>query len=115
MKEMSSRNMPLLTDLHVLSATITQIIEMVDRVQAYVSRVLSAAEDVNSPQVKAIGRYLMDTVAAMPRLDAKQLETMFNTHLQDVLMIVYLGNAVRAQVDVAQRLGMAAPAATVAT
>jgi translation initiation factor 3 subunit F len=41
-----------------------------------------------------------------PRVDAVELERMFNSHLQDVLMVVYFSNLVRSQFDVANRLAL---------
>ena len=93
-------------DLTALSASLKEVIEMIERVQAYISTV-SQDGTADSPEVRAVGRYLMDTVTGMPRLDERRLENMFNAHLQDVLMMVYLASAVRSQVDVAHRLGMA--------
>ena len=103
-KRYESGRQPLPNDLTALSSAIQEVIGMIERVQRYIATV----EDTrDTPTVRAIGRFLMDTVAGMPRLDERQLENMFNAHLQDVLMMVYLASAVRSQVDVAQRLGMA--------
>jgi len=49
---------------------------------------------------------LMATLALAPRMDAGELERMFNLHLQDVLMVVYLSNLVRSQFDIANRLAL---------
>ena len=54
----------------------------------------------------SVGRELMATLALAPRVDAGELERMFNSHLQDVLMVVYLSNLVRSQFDVANRLAL---------
>ena len=55
---------------------------------------------------REIGKRLLETVSLSPRLDASELERMFNSHLQDVLMVVYLSNLVRAQFDLANRLAL---------
>ena len=81
---------------------------MIVRVQAYVRRVLET-DAFNDPETRKIGRTLMDTLALAPRLDPSELEKMFNSHLQDVLMVVYLGNLVRSQFDVANRLSLVVP------
>jgi translation initiation factor 3 subunit F len=36
-------------------------------------------------------------VSSLPRFDAATLEKMFNTNMQDMLMLVYLGNLARTQ------------------
>lgn len=76
---------------------------MIVRVQKYVRGVLEGGEfDVQAE----IGRELLKTLGLAPRVDAVELERMFNSHLQDVLMVVYLSNLVRSQFDVANRLAL---------
>lgn len=78
---------------------------MIVRVQAYIRRILET-DAWDSPETRQIGKALMETLALAPRVDSVELERMFNTHLQDVLMVVYLGNLVRSQFDVANRLAL---------
>lgn len=92
---------------------------MLERVLVYVRSVLAGEAEGNV----AVGRYLMDTLSAStPALDKGRLEQLFNSHLQvrfwcmewkylglkkyvqDTLMMSYLGNLVRSQVEVAARL-----------
>lgn len=46
----------------------------------------------------ALGRYLADTLAAVPRLGQAEFERLFNDSMQDSLMVTYLANLMRAQV-----------------
>lgn len=46
----------------------------------------------------------MDTVSVVPKIDSTAFENMFNSHLQDLLMVVYLANMTRTQLSVAERL-----------
>jgi translation initiation factor 3 subunit F len=46
----------------------------------------------------------MDTVSVVPKIDSTAFEKMFNSHLQDLLMVVYLANMTRTQLSVAERL-----------
>ncbi len=46
----------------------------------------------------ALGRYIADTLSAVPRLGRGELERMFNDNVQDSLMVSYLANLLRAQV-----------------
>jgi translation initiation factor 3 subunit F len=78
---------------------------MIVRVQNYIRNLLET-NAWDNPEARKIGRSLMDTLALAPRLDAAELERMFNSHLQDVLMVVYLSNLVRSQFDVANRLAV---------
>jgi len=46
----------------------------------------------------AIGRYLADTMAVVPRFSRTEFEHMFNESVQDSVMVSYLANLMRAQV-----------------
>jgi translation initiation factor 3 subunit F len=53
-----------------------------------------------------LARRLLEELSLSPRLDGAELERMFNSHLQDVLMVVYLSSLVRSQFDLANRLAL---------
>jgi len=89
------------TELDVLEKSIRDISNMIDRVLTYVRGVLSGEKEGN----ERIGRYLMDTLCETTEsLDKGRLETLFNAHLQDTLMVSYLANLIRSQVEVSSRL-----------
>lgn len=46
----------------------------------------------------------MNTVSLAPKVNAADIERMFNTHIQDVLMVSYLANTIRTQIDLSGRL-----------
>lgn len=46
-----------------------------------------------------IGRFLMDTISLVPQLDSAEFEKMFNSSLQDLLMVTYLASLVKANVN----------------
>lgn len=46
----------------------------------------------------------MNTLALAPKVSANDVERMFNTHIQDVLLISYLANTIRTQIDLSNRL-----------
>lgn len=102
-KDSSSRTAALPGDSAVLSKNLEQVHSMVIRVQKYVRGVL---ENEDFEREKEVGRELLQTLSLAPRVDAVELERMFNSHLQDVLMVVYLSNLVRSQFDVANRLAL---------
>ncbi|PWN50173.1 eukaryotic translation initiation factor 3 subunit F [Violaceomyces palustris] len=90
-----------LSDMEALAASLKQVQSQLDRVLGYVRSVLSGERQGD----KAVGRYLMDTLSVVPAgMDDTKLETLFNTHLQDVLMVSYLANVVRAQAEISSRL-----------
>jgi translation initiation factor 3 subunit F len=104
-KNNTNRTAPLLSDSTSLLKTLEQVHGMIIRVQTYI-RDLLEKDNWDTPESRKIGRTLMDTLTLAPRVDASELERMFNSHLQDVLMVVYLSNLVRSQFDIANRLAL---------
>lgn len=46
----------------------------------------------------------MDTLTLAPKVSGSDIERMFNTHIQDILMVSYLANTIRTQIDLSNRL-----------
>ncbi|KAK0536875.1 hypothetical protein OC834_001005 [Tilletia horrida] len=91
------------SDMVALTRALTQVQDQLDRVLSYVRDVLDGKR-AGSP---AVGRYLIDTVAMAPGgIAPEKLESLFNGHLQDVLMVSYLANVVRAQAEISTRLNL---------
>ena len=83
-----------------LEQSIIQVQTMLERVSTYVDSVLAGTVPANN----TVGRYLMNTVSVVPKVDPVEFEKMFNSHLQDLLMVIYLANMTRTQLAVAKRL-----------
>ncbi|WFD02906.1 hypothetical protein MOBT1_001594 [Malassezia obtusa] len=91
------------TDLQALAASLEQVNSMLERVLNYVRKVLAGEIEGD----KAVGRFLSDTIGVVPAgLDGPVLETLFNSHLQDVFMVSYLSKIVSAQAEVSTRLAL---------
>ena len=90
----------LTSDLEHVASSVDGLRQKLDAVGGYVDLVLSGAVEGD----KKIGRYLLDTVSAIPKLDTEEFEKMFNNSLQDLLMVVYLANLTRTQVLLAEKL-----------
>ncbi|CEP15874.1 hypothetical protein [Parasitella parasitica] len=103
-KSNESRSAPLISDMDHLEVAITKLQEMLERISKYVDSVVDGSIAPNN----AIGRYIMDTVSVVPKIDSTSFEKMFNSHLQDLLMVVYLANMTRTQLAVAERLQLLA-------
>ncbi|TGZ83432.1 Mov34-domain-containing protein, partial [Ascodesmis nigricans] len=99
-KNNEDRKTPVITDIAALEKAVEDLIGMLDRVSAYVERVLNNETKASA----AIGKFLMDTLALAPKVSGADIERMFNTHIQDVLMVSYLANTVRTQIDLSNRL-----------
>ncbi|KAJ1827286.1 hypothetical protein LPJ73_008810 [Coemansia sp. RSA 2703] len=90
----------LITDMEQLEKTIEELRSMLARVSAYVDNVCEGKAEANT----VVGKYLMDMLAVVPKVDTKQFATLFQSHLQDILMVAYLTNLTRAQLNIADRL-----------
>ena len=78
--------------------------------QSQLQRVLDYVRKVLAGEIegdKAVGRFLNDTIGVVPAgLDGPELETLFNSHLQDVFMVSYLSRIINAQAEVSTRLAL---------
>lgn len=90
----------LITDLEHVSNSIVAL-------QDKLSLALDYVGQVQRGEIKGdrkIGRFLLDTISAVPKIDPVEFEKMFNNSLQDLLMVVYLANLTRSQVVLQQKL-----------
>lgn len=99
-KDVPERTFSLVSDIRALELTIAEVVAMLERVSAYVANVVSG----ESQGSVAIGKYLLKNLALVPSVSADNLEKLFNSHLQDVLMVVYLANTVKTQLQLSSRL-----------
>ncbi|KAJ1983567.1 hypothetical protein H4R33_004705 [Dimargaris cristalligena] len=99
-KSQPDHTVSLLSDMDNLEQALLQLKAMLQRVTEYVDQVL--ANDVSPNNL--VGRYLMDLLAATPKIEATSFEKMFNSHLQDLLMVVYLSDLTRTQLSISDRL-----------
>jgi len=90
----------LMTDLEHVSNSIVGLHDKLTLALEYVEKVQSG--EIKGD--KKIGRFLLDTVAAVPKIDPVEFEKMFNNSLQDLLMVVYLANLTRTQVVLQEKL-----------
>jgi translation initiation factor 3 subunit F len=86
--------------METLEASIKKLLAAIDVASAYVQDVLSGKTTADD----SIGRVLSEAVAAVPKMDAAAFERMFNSSLQDLLMVVYLGSLTRTQLALSQKL-----------
>jgi translation initiation factor 3 subunit F len=95
-----TRSAPVASDVETLTRAMETVSGLLERVSEYVSEVLDEERDGNH----ALGQNLMNALSLAPKVDALAVEHDFNNHIQDVLMVSYLANTIRTQIDLAQRL-----------
>lgn len=98
LKEQKSETLP--SDLEGLQDSIGKLQAMIDETMEYVDGVCDGTQKPN----KNIGRYLMDTLASVPRLGEEAFSKLFNDSVQDVLLVMYLANMTRSQLILAEKL-----------
>ncbi|KAF4977054.1 hypothetical protein FZEAL_6371 [Fusarium zealandicum] len=102
-KDTETRTAPLVSDIEGLGRSIEQTIDLLDRASEWINGVLDEDEEPNN----AIGQHLLNALSVAPKVDPSQIEHDFNNHIQDVLMVSYLANTIRTQIDLSQRLAVA--------
>jgi len=103
-KDSDARAAPVVTDIEGFERAIEHVLDLLDRVSEYVSSVLDEEREPNN----ALGQFLMNALSLAPKVDAAEIEKDFNNHIQDILLVSYLTNTVRTQIDLSQRLATAA-------
>ncbi|KAL2264846.1 hypothetical protein VTJ83DRAFT_7356 [Remersonia thermophila] len=98
-----SRAAPVVSDIEALAQALESVSDMLERVSNYVGEVLDEERDGNH----ALGQFLMNSLSLAPKVSPNQIEADFNNHIQDVLMVSYLANTIRTQIELAQRLATA--------
>lgn len=94
------RTAPLVPDIEALASALSQTEDLLERSSGYVGEILDEERLPN----QALGQYLMNNLSLAPKVNPSEIEHDFNNHVQDVLMVSYLANTVKTQIDLAQRL-----------
>ena len=119
-KDNADRTADVLTDIESLERAIEEVLGMLDRVSKYVEAVI----EEEAPPSSALGQFLLNALALAPKVDPADIErdlyvedfcfmvfrlTLYsNNHIQDVLVVSYLANTIRTQIDLSNRLATAA-------
>jgi translation initiation factor 3 subunit F len=102
-KDVESRTAPLPSDVEGLARSLESTVDLLERVSGFVGEILDEEREPNN----ALGQYLMSALSLAPKVDPAAIENDFNNHIQDVLMVSYLANSIRTQIDLSQRLATA--------
>ncbi|MCJ1475298.1 hypothetical protein MMC13_003960 [Lambiella insularis] len=103
-KDREERSTGVLTDIESLERAIEEVLGMLERVSKYVEAVI----EEEAPPSSALGQFLLNALALAPKVNPEDIERDFNNHIQDVLVVAYLANTIRTQIDLSNRLATAA-------
>lgn len=93
-------SVPIEDDLSLLEQSIDKLTTNLESVQTYVSDVIAGKRKAD----KKVGRYIMDTLSSLPRIESEQFQEHFTRSLQDILMVVYLSNVTRKQLQISEKI-----------
>ena len=80
--------------------TIKKLLKTLDDVSAYVDEVTKGSTTADAEIISL----LQKAVNAAPSLHSSAFDKIFNTQVQDMLVVVYLANLTRAQLALSERL-----------
>ena len=119
-KDNTDRTTAVSTDIESLERAIEEVLGMLERVSKYVEAVI----EEETPPSSALGQFLLNALALAPKVDPEDIERDLwvldyfictwtlteasNNHIQDVLVVSYLANTIRTQIDLSNRLATAA-------
>ncbi|KAF2635152.1 eukaryotic translation initiation factor 3 subunit EifCf [Massarina eburnea CBS 473.64] len=103
-KDREDRTQATFSDLDALENAIKHVLDMLERVSNYVNNVLDEEAEPSS----ALGQFLLNALSLAPKAEPADIERDFNSHIQDVLVVSYLANTIRTQIDLSNRLATAA-------
>jgi len=83
-----------------LRSSLRRLAELVDTCSDYVKKVM----DGTIPGDESVGRQLLAAMAALPKLEPAALERLVQNNVQDLLLLVYLANLTKTQLQIAEKL-----------
>ncbi|XP_013397394.1 eukaryotic translation initiation factor 3 subunit F [Lingula anatina] len=101
-KNNPKRTVSMTTDLNQVTNACNSMQEMLSVTIKYVDDVLAG----KIPADATVGRFLMDLVNTVPKIDAEQFEEMLNSNMKDLLMVVYLSNLTRTQLQLNEKMSL---------
>jgi translation initiation factor 3 subunit F len=87
-------------DVHALETSVYRLMELLDRVGDYVRDVLTKSTKENM----VLGRALLSVVTHVPKIDTADFSKAFNSHLQDLLMVMYLAEVTKSQLAITESM-----------
>lgn len=83
-----------------LQVSLEQLYNLLDSTLEYVNKVVEGTLPMNAEK----GRQISDTLASIPRMRPEIFDNLFQNSLQDLLMVTYLSNLTRTQMEIAEKL-----------
>ncbi|KAK9755714.1 hypothetical protein RND81_01G045100 [Saponaria officinalis] len=92
------------SDMEGMESTLERLLALIDDISLYVDDVVKQRVAPNNE----VGRFLVEAVSSLPKIDAPAFDKLVNDSLQDQLLLLYLSSITRTQLSVAEKLNTAA-------
>jgi len=89
-----------LSDVESLDLSLSKLLDSLDIISNYITKVVEKKEKGDTE----IGCAIAEALASIPFIESGRFKKMFNGTVQDLLMVVYLGNLSRTQVALADKI-----------
>ena len=86
--------------ISLLQVSMEQLLQLLDTTSKYVDEVVDGKRAPDA----IVGRQIANVLAEVPRIKSSIFEKVFHENLQDLLMVTYLSNITRTQLDIAEKL-----------
>lgn len=83
-----------------LKHSMEKLLSMLETASEYIEKVVDGKAEADD----AIGRQIADTLSSVPRIRPEMFDKMYNDSLQDLLMVTYLSNITRTQLNISEKL-----------
>jgi translation initiation factor 3 subunit F len=83
-----------------LETSMARLLELLGEASSFVDAVVAG----DAPADPEVGRRIADTLAVVPRMRPEVFAKMFDSNLQDLLMVSYLSSLTRTQLAIAEKL-----------
>jgi translation initiation factor 3 subunit F len=83
-----------------LQVSLEKLYQLLDTTLQYVNSVVDGTVPMDAEK----GRQISDTLASIPMIRPEVFDKLFHSSLQDLLMVSYLSNVTRTQMEIAQKL-----------
>lgn len=101
-KSLPRKSVSVRSDMEQVAKASEQIENMLEKVEDYVDKVVKKEAEAN-PKV---GRSLLELINSVPKLSAEEFDSIVNSNMKDLLMVVYLANLTKTQLMLKEKLSI---------
>ncbi|XP_067937673.1 eukaryotic translation initiation factor 3 subunit F-like [Watersipora subatra] len=99
-KSAKSRTVEISTGIEQVESACESLLSMLNVIQQYVNDVVNGDKAADP----SLGRFLMNLVSSVPKIDPEKFEGLLNANFKDLLMVAYLANLTKTQLTITEKL-----------